>query len=104
MNQTSAPASFLGLTYGWSYALASFTLTICACLPLALLATMGHSGTGQERAHALMAWLPVMAAGIALACVALYALVLRQHTTWRRHALMVLWALSALGMLGWWKL
>ena len=93
-----------GLSYGWSYALAAFTLTVCGCLPLALLATMHHTGTGAERAQALLTWLPVMAGLIAAACALLYTMVLRQRVHWRRHALMALWALSALGMWGWWRL
>lgn len=104
MSQPSPQVSLFGLSYGWSYALSAFTLTICGCLPLALLATMGATGTGAERAHALIAWLPVMAGFIALACAILYFAVLRTRTAWRRHALMLIWALAALGMVGWWKL
>lgn len=104
MTQPTTPASLFGLSYGWSYALAAFTLTICACLPLALLATMGHTGSGAERANALMAWLPIMAALVALGCTLVFYTVLRQRPHWRRHALLVMWALSALGMVGWWKL
>lgn len=104
MTQPSPQPSLFGLSYGWSYALAAFTLTICGCLPLALLATMGHTGSGAERAHALMAWLPIMAGLIAGSCVVLFLAVLRHRHVWRRHALMGMWALSALGIVGWWKL
>lgn len=100
----SSSVTLLGLSYGWSFVLAAFTLTLCGCLPLALLATMNSTGTGAERANALLAWLPVMAGLIALACAVVYACVLRQRPHWRRHALMVMWALSGLGMVGWWKL
>lgn len=104
MPQPLPQVSLFGLSYGWSYALSAFTLTICGCLPLALIATMGATGTGAERANALIAWLPVMAGLIALVCAALYFGVLRTRTAWRRHALMLMWALAALGMVGWWKL
>lgn len=104
MTQPDSSSSFLGLSYGWSYALASFTLVICGCLPLALLAVMGHSGSGAERANALMAWLPVMAGVIGAVCAVVYWAWLRQHTAWQRRVLLLLWALSALGMVGWWKL
>ena len=104
MSTPSSQPSLFGLSYGWSYALSAFTLTICGCLPLALLAVMGHSGTGAERANALMAWLPIMAGLLAVATAVLYFAVLRHHPKYQRHAMMVLWALSALGMVGWWKL
>ncbi len=104
MTQPSTPASLFGLTYGWSFALAAFTLTITGCLPLALLLTRDVGTAGAERAQALMAMLPVMAGVIAVACAVLFYAVLRQRTTWRRHALLGMWALSALGMVGWWKL
>lgn len=101
---SSPSPSWLGLSYGWSYCLAAFTLTITACLPLALLATMHHEGSGAERAHALMVAIPSMAAVVALACAALYVLHLRYPSAWQRHALMAMWGLSALSMVGWWKL
>lgn len=105
MSQPSPQPSLFGLSYGWSYALAAFTLTICGCLPLALIATMGATGTGAERANALMAWLPIMAGALAVATAVLYVTVFRQAgATARRNALMVMWALAALGMVGWWKL
>ena len=104
MTQPASTTSFLGLSYGGAYALASFTLVICGCLPLALLAVMGHSGTGAERANALIAWLPVMAGMIAVACAVLYFAWLRHNAAWQRRVLLLLWALSALGMVGWWKL
>lgn len=104
MTSPSSASSFLGLSYGWSYTLAAFTLTICGCLPLALLLTMHVGTSGAERAHALMAMIPTMAGAIAVVCALLYFTVLRQRTQWRRHALMGMWALSALGMVGWWKL
>lgn len=104
MPQPLPQVSLFGLSYGWSYALSAFTLTICGCLPLALIATMGATGTGAERANALIAWLPVMAGLIALVCAALYFGVLRTRIAWRRHALMLMWALAASGMVGWWKL
>lgn len=65
---------------------------------------MGATGTGEERANVLIAWLPVMAAILAVGTAVLYLAYLRHHTKWQRHALMALWALSALGMVGWWKL
>ena len=104
MTQPSTPASLFGLTYGWSFALAAFALTITGCLPLALLLTRDVGTSGAERAQALMAMLPVMAGVIAVTCAVLFYAVLRQRTTWRRHALLGMWALSALGMVGWWKL
>lgn len=104
MSQPSSQPSLFGLSYGWSYALSAFTLTICGCLPLALLATMGHTGTGAERANALIAWLPVMAGLLVVGTAGLYFGYLRQKPHWQRHALMLMWALSALGMVGWWKL
>ncbi|WP_312569871.1 hypothetical protein [Comamonas sp.] len=104
MTSPRSASSFLGLSYGWSYTLAAFTLTICGCLPLALLLTMNVGTSGAERAHALMAMIPTMAGAIAVVCALLYFTVLRQRTQWRRHALMGMWALSALGMVGWWKL
>lgn len=104
MTPPSNSSSFLGLSYGWSYALAAFTLTICGCLPLALLLTMHVGTSGAERANALMAMIPTMAGAIAVVCALLYVTVLRQRAQWRRHALMGMWALSALGMVGWWKL
>lgn len=104
MTQPSSKSSLLGLSYGWSYVLAAFTLTVCGCLPLALLATMGHTGSGPERAHALMAWLPVMAGLLAVGCALLYYAWLRYRAQYQRQALMALWALAALGMVGWWTL
>ena len=104
MTQPASSSSFLGLTYGWSYTLASFTLVICGCLPLALLAVMGHTGSGAERANALMAWLPIMAGLIALASAVLYFAWVRHNAAWQRRVLLLMWALSALGMVGWWKL
>lgn len=104
MPQASTPPSLFGLSYGWSYALSAFTLTVCGCLPLALLATMGATGTGAERASALMTWLLVMAALLAGASALAYFTVLRSKVQWRRHALMAMWALAALGMAGWWEL
>lgn len=101
---SSAGASWLGLTPGWSYTLAAFTLTITGCLPLALLLTMHVDPAQGARAQALLTMLVVMALTLALGCVAFYGLVLRQRPHWMRHALMVMWALSALGMIGWWKL
>ena len=104
MTTPSSQPSLFGLSYGWSYALSAFTLTICGCLPLALIAVMGHSGTGAERANALMAWLPIMAGVLAVGSAVLYFAYVRHHSEWKRRALMVMWALSALGMVGWWKL
>jgi hypothetical protein len=104
MSQPVPQVSLFGLSYGWSYALSTFTLTICGCLPLALIATMGATGSGAERANALIAWLPIMAGLIALACAVIYFALLRTRTTWRRPVLMLIWALAALGMVGWWKL
>lgn len=104
MNQPSSSPSLFGLSFGWAYALAAFTLTITSCLPLALLATMAGGGTGAERANALMAWLPIMAALVAIACAVFFFTTLRQRAGWQRHVLMAMWALSALGMVGWWKL
>jgi hypothetical protein len=104
MSQAPSSPSLFGLSYGWSYALSAFTLTICGCLPLALMATSGHTGTGPERAQALMVWLGVMAAVLAVGTAALYAGYLRHNVRWQRHAMMAIWALSALGMVGWWKL
>ncbi|MBQ0130886.1 MAG: hypothetical protein KBT18_01555 [Comamonas sp.] len=101
---SSSPSSWLGLSLGWSYALAAFTLTITSCLPLALLATMHNEGSGAQRAQALMLAIPSFAALVALVCAAFYFLHLRHRTAWHRHALMVMWSLSALGMVGWWKL
>ena len=100
----SSQPSLFGLSYGWSYALSALTLTICGCLPLALIVTMGHSGTGAERANALLASLPIMAGLIAVLCAVVYVGVLRYNPAYRRHVLMLMWALSALGMVGWWKL
>ena len=104
MSQASSSPSLFGLSYGWSYALSAFTLTICGCLPLALMAMAGHTGTGAERANALVTWLVVMAVALAVGTTALYFAYLRQNTQWRRSAMLALWALSALGMVGWWKL
>lgn len=104
MNQPSSSPSLFGLSFGWAYALAAFTLTITSCLPLALLATMAGGGTGAERANALMAWLPIMAGLVAIACAVFFFTTLRQRVGWQRHVLMAMWALSALGMVGWWKL
>lgn len=104
MATSSSQPSLFGLSYGWSYALSAFTLTVCGCLPLALIAVMGNTGSGAERANALMAWLPVMAGVLALGSAALYFAYLRHHSRWQRHALTAMWTLSALGMVGWWKL
>ena len=104
MSEPSSSPSLFGFSYGWSYALAAFTMTVTCCLPLALLATMQHTGTGAERANALIAWLPVMAGLVAVASVLLYVGKVRHTVHWQRSALMVMWALSALGMVGWWKL
>lgn len=104
MTTSSSQPSLFGLSYGWSYALSALTLTICGCLPLALLAVMDHTGTGAERANALLAWLPIMAGVLAVGAAVLYFAFLRTHGKWQRHALMVMWCLSALGMVGWWKL
>ncbi|WP_284336570.1 hypothetical protein [Comamonas sp. NoAH] len=104
MKPAASPLTFFGLTYGWSYVLAAFTLTICGCLPLALMATMHHTGSGAERVNALMAALPMMAGLVAVLCALMFYTVLRSQPQWRRHALMLMWALSALGMVGWWKL
>ena len=101
---TPSLASFFGLSYGWSFVLTSFTLTLCGCLPLALLATMHSTGTGAERAQALMTALPIMAGLIAVACAVVFYAVLRNRPQWRRHALMIMWGLAALSMVGWWKL
>ena len=99
-----SPASWLGLSFGWSYALAAFTLTVTSCLPLALLATMHNEGTGAQRAQALMVAIPSFAAVVALVSAVFYVLHLRHRPSWHRHALLAMWALSALGMVGWWKL
>ena len=106
MSQGHPPpsASLFGLSFGWSYALAAFTLTLTASLPLALLAVMNFEGTGPERAHALMVGIPSMAAIVAIACTAFYFLNLRHRLNWHRHALLAMWGLSALSMVGWWKL
>ena len=96
--------SFFGLSYGWSYLLTSFTLVICGCLPLALLATMGDTGSGAERANSLMMALLWMAALLAAVCAVIFYKVLNTRPHWRRHVLMVMWGLAALGMVGWWKL
>lgn len=106
MSQGHPPpsTSLFGLSFGWSYALAAFTLTITACLPLALLAMMNFEGSGQERAYALMVAILSMAAVLAVACTAFYFLNLRHRVSWHRHVLMAMWGLSALSMVGWWKL
>lgn len=96
--------SLFGLSFGWSYVLAAFTLTITGCLPLALLLTMDAGTSGAERAQALMAMIPLMAGAIALVCAVFFYTVLRQRSHWRRAALLGMWALSALGMVGWWKI
>lgn len=101
---TPANTAFFGLSYGWSYVLTSFTLVICGCLPLALLATMHTTGTGAERAQALMTALPIMAGLIAVVCALVFYTVLRTRPHWRRHAQLIMWGLAALGMVGWWKL
>lgn len=93
-----------GMGFGPAYALAAFTLTLTGCLPLALLVTLNSTAAGPERAQALVMWLVVMAAGLAIGCVVLFFKVLRQRVHWQRHALMAMWALSALGIAGWWKL
>ena len=106
MSKPNPPAfqSFLGLSYGWSYALAAFTLTVTGCLPLALLATMHVPLAEGARASALMTSLPLMALAIAGVTAVAYFVWLRQRVHWQRHALMLMWALSALGMVGWWKI
>lgn len=96
--------SFLGLSFGWSYALAAFTLTVTGCLPRALLATMHVPLEEGARASALMTSLPLMALAIAGVTAVVYFTWLRQRVQWQRHALMLMWALSALGMVGWWKI
>lgn len=93
-----------GLSFGWSYLLSAFTLTLTACLPLALIVTMNTTVPGPERANALMAWLPIMAGAIAVACAVFFYSTLRHRVEWQRHAMMGMWALSALGIVGWWKL
>ena len=103
-SKNSPAASLFGLSFGWSYALAAFTLTVAGCLPLALIATMGHSGTGAERANALMAWLPIMAGGIAALSAVFYFTAVRQRPQWHRQVLLGMWALAALGIWGWWAL
>lgn len=104
MPPMSSPPSLFGLSYGWSYALSAFTLTVCGCLPLALIATMGTTAVGPERANTLVAWLFSMALLLAVACALPYFTVLRRQVQWRNRALMLMWCLSALGMAGWWKL
>ena len=104
MQNTPSSPSFLGLTYGWSYALAAFTLTITGCLPLAWLLTMNVGVQEGPRGQVLIMWLPIMAVAIAAATVLLFVTVLRKQPRWQRHALLAMWALSALGMVGWWKL
>lgn len=94
----------LGLSFGWSYALAAFTLTVTGCLPLALLVTMHVPLEEGARASALMTSLPLMALAIAGVTAVVYFTWLRQRVQWQRHALMLMWALSALGMVGWWKI
>lgn len=104
MKQPSPSPSMFGLSYGWAYALAAFTLVITCCLPLALLATMNVPLEGGARGNALLLSLPVMAAALAVATAVAYFAYVRHRMGWQRHALMAMWALSALGMVGWWKL
>ena len=104
MTQPTTTASLFGLSFGWSYVLASFTLTVCGCLPLALLATMHIPLAEGARASALMTALPLMALAIAAFVGAAYALWVRQHPRWQRTILLGMWALAGLGMVGWWKL
>lgn len=104
MTQPASSPSFFGLSSSWSYALAAFTLTVTGCLPLALLATMHIPLAEGARASALMTSLPIMAIAIALVTTVAYYVWVRHRPTWHRHALMLMWALSALGMVGWWKL
>jgi len=94
----------MGLSYGWSYALAAFTMTLTCCLPLALLATMHYEGTGAQRASALLLGLSLIAGLLALCSALLYYAKLRHSSKWQRHALLGLWILSALGLAGWWTL
>lgn len=104
MSQSREPFSSFGLSFGWSYLLAAFTLTITGCLPLAWLMTMYVSTGDGARGTALLTWLPIMALAIAAACAVFYATKLRHHPQWRPHALIAMWALSAVGMWGWWTL
>ena len=104
MPPASSQPSLFGLSYGWSYALSAFTLTVCGCLPLALIVTMGSTAVGPERVNTLVAGLLGMALVLAGACTLSYFTVLRRQVQWRNRALMLMWCLSALGMVGWWKL
>lgn len=104
MTQPTTTPSLFGLSFGWSYALAAFTLTVCGCLPLALLATMHIPLAEGARASALMTALPLMALAIAVATLVIYWVWVRHRQSWQRHVLMAMWALSGLGMIGWWKL
>ena len=104
MTQPTSTPSLFGLSFGWSYALAAFTLTICGCLPLALIATMGVPLAEGARASALMTALPVMALAIAAVTAVGYYMWVRHNQQWQRHVLMGMWALAGLGMVGWWKL
>ena len=51
-----------------------------------------------------MTSLPLMALAIAGVTAVVYFTWLRQRVQWQCHALMLMWALSALGMVGWWKI
>lgn len=93
-----------GMGFAASYALAAFTLTLACCLPLALLITQNSTAAGPERVQALVMWLLVMGAVLAIGCVWFFFGLLRHRVQWQRHALMVMWSLSALGIVGWWKL
>lgn len=104
MPSPASSPSLFGLSYGGSYLLAAFTLSLTACLPLALLVTMAGNATGAERANALMAWLPIMGGGVAVLCAVGYYLCLPQRPAWKGRALMLMWALAALSIVGWWKL
>lgn len=51
-----------------------------------------------------MTSLPLMAVAIAAITAVGYFVWVRYQVRWQRHVLMLMWALSALGMVGWWKL
>lgn len=104
MSKSFASSSWLGWGFGATYLLAAFTLVITACLPLALLAMAHVTGSGAERAQALLVGVIAAAALVAVGCVVAYYGGLRHRAQWQRPGLLLMWALSALGMLGWWKL